>query len=60
MTIDERGFLRCSDCHLPFARVQEGVLIIESKHDRVKHMNVIRLEDVVELLQDRERQKECA
>jgi len=60
MTIDERGRLRCPDCGLPFACVRDGVLVIESRHSGVKHINAIRLEDVVELLQERERQKECA
>ena len=60
MTVDERGYIRCGDCHLPCARVRDGVLVIESRHSGVKHVNAIRLEDVVELLRDRERQKECA
>jgi len=60
MTVDERGYIRCCDCHLPYARVRDGVLVIESRHGGTKHVNAIRLEDVVQLLQDRERQKECA
>lgn len=58
MIVDERGFIRCDECNLPYARVQDGVLVIESRHYGVKHTNVIRLEDMIELLQ--ERQKECA
>lgn len=57
--VDDRGYVLCHDCSLPCARVQEGVLVIESHHFGGKHTNVFRLEDVVELL-ERERQKECA
>ena len=57
--IDDRGWIRCHDCSLPCARVQDGVLVIESRHYGAKHLNVFRLEDVVELL-ERARQKECA
>jgi len=60
MTVDERGRLRCPDCGLPFARVQDGVLVIETQHYGKRHTNVLRLEDVVQLLQERERQRECA
>lgn len=60
MQTDEHGYIHCGDCHLPCARVRDGVLVIESRHGGVKHTNSIRLEDVVELLRERERQKECA
>ena len=57
--LDDRGYVRCPDCGLPVMRVQDGVLIVVSRHQGDKHTNVFRLEDVVELLQ-RERRKECA
>lgn len=60
MRVDERGYIKCGDCHQPYARVHDGVLVIESRHGGVKHTNSIRLEDVVQLLQERERQRECA
>lgn len=41
--------LRCSKCGLPFARVQNGVLIIESKHRGETHVNVIAVADLAEL-----------
>jgi hypothetical protein len=41
--------LRCSKCGLPYARVQNGVLIIESKHRGETHVNVIALADLAEL-----------
>jgi len=60
LALDELGYVRCKDCQLPFARVLNGLLVIESRHGGMKHTNSIRLEDVVELLQERVRQKECA
>jgi len=59
IAVDAGGYIRCQGCSLPVARVQDGVLIIESRHFGDKHVNVFRLEDVVELL-ERERRKECA
>jgi hypothetical protein len=41
--------LRCSKCGLPFARVQNGVLIVESKHRGETHVNVIPLAHLIEL-----------
>lgn len=33
--------LRCAVCELPYARVQNGVLIIESRHHGQVHVNAI-------------------
>lgn len=41
--------LRCSACGLPFARIQNGVLIIESKHHGQTHVNAVSLMSIVEL-----------
>lgn len=41
---------RCPQCRLPFAVVQAGVLIIESRHGGEVHRNVLTLEWVLEQL----------
>ncbi len=41
--------LRCCHCGLPWAKVQAGVLIIESKHHGDKHVNVIPLADLLRM-----------
>ncbi len=41
---------QCSCCKLPFARIQNGVLIIESRHHGEKHTNVISLADLIQLI----------
>lgn len=40
--------LRCT-CGLPYARILNGVLIVESKHRGETHVNVISLADLAEL-----------
>ena len=35
--------LRCATCELPFARVQNGVLIVESRHHGEVHVNAVPL-----------------
>ena len=40
--------LRCT-CGLPYARVLNGVLIVESKHRGETHVNVISITDLAEL-----------
>lgn len=42
--------LPCSICRLPFARIENGVLIIESRHHGDKHTNVISLKTLLELI----------
>lgn len=47
--LDERGRLICSCCGLPFARVQNGCIIVESKHSGDKHVNAISIEELLRL-----------
>jgi len=42
--------LVCSCCRLPFARIQNGTLIVESHHHGQKHVNCLPLQDVVQLI----------
>ena len=42
---------QCGTCKTPFAVVQNGCLVITVRHGGDKHTNVLRLEDVVKLLQ---------
>ena len=44
--------LRCEQCGLPFARIQNGVLVVESRHHGQVHLNVISLAAIRELLQE--------
>jgi len=37
-------------CHFPFARIQNGVLVIESRHHGESHVNVITMEEVAAVL----------
>jgi hypothetical protein len=43
--------LTCRTCGRPFARVQNGVLVIESKHGSETHTNVISLTQLRALLE---------
>jgi hypothetical protein len=36
-----RRILRCTVCGLPWARIENGVLIVESRHHGERHVNVI-------------------
>jgi hypothetical protein len=44
--------LRCEQCGLPFGRIQNGVLVVESRHHGQVHMNVISLATIQKLLQE--------
>lgn len=44
----KRVFL-CTCCRRPFARVEHGMLIIESRHGGEKHVNAIPLSEIVKL-----------
>ncbi len=44
--------LRCHVCGLPWGRLQDGVLIIESKHHGEKHTNTVVVEKLVKLCQE--------
>lgn len=41
--------LRCDCCGLPYARIQQGALVVESRHHGDKHTNVVALEALLEL-----------
>lgn len=41
--------LRCTVCGLPWARIENGVLIVESRHHGQRHVNVMSLRQLVEL-----------
>ena len=41
--------LRCSECGLPWGRVENGVLIVESRHHGETHVNVIPVADLARL-----------
>ena len=41
--------LPCTTCGLPFGRIENGCLVIESRHHGEKHVNVMALTKVIEL-----------
>lgn len=43
--------LICEYCERPFAMVQSGALLITSKHLGNSHSNILRLEDIICMLQ---------
>jgi hypothetical protein len=44
--MSSRRSLICGRCDLPFARIQNGVLVIDSPHRGAMHLNVITLEEL--------------
>jgi len=53
LRIERRGgtqALICACCNLPFARVQFGRLVIQSKHYSEAHTNALELEDLKKLV----------
>lgn len=50
--VDERGRLICACCGLPFARLQNGCLVVESKHSGERHVNAISVEQLVRISQE--------
>jgi hypothetical protein len=46
---NETVTLRCAACGLPWARLQNGVLMVQSKHHGEKHVNGIAVTRLVEL-----------
>jgi hypothetical protein len=58
MRIEQRGetsVLLCSCCNLPFAKLQFGRLVIQSKHhgdDHTNALNVEELESILELIRN--------
>ena len=49
--------LRCQ-CGLPYARLENGCIIIESRHHGETHQNVMPLATLVEMAQAQERGRE--
>jgi hypothetical protein len=47
----------CSCCKLPFARIQNGALVIDSRHHGERHTNVIALAELVRLVPVAEMQR---
>lgn len=43
--------LKCACCDLPFATIQRGVLMVNSRHHGDKHVNVVTLQDLIQWLQ---------
>lgn len=43
--------LRCTACGLPWARIENGVLIVVSNHHGEKHENVIALAELIQRAQ---------
>lgn len=41
--------LRCADCGLPFARIEDGELVVESRHHGEKHVNRVAVAELVRL-----------
>jgi hypothetical protein len=46
----DQAVLKCSCCDLPFAVVQRGVLVIQSRHHGERHVNVLTLEELRRML----------
>jgi len=41
--------LRCAICNLPWAKIRNGVLIVESRHHGAVHVNVIAVDEVAQM-----------
>lgn len=41
--------LRCAICNLPWAKIRNGVLIVESRHHGAVHVNVVAVDEVVRM-----------
>jgi hypothetical protein len=55
--VNETVVLRCGVCGLPWAKVQNGVLIVESHHHSDKHVNVMPLDELQRLADDAQHQE---
>jgi hypothetical protein len=54
MIVEERGEIRvllCACCNLPYAKLQFGRLVIQSKHYRDNHSNSLSLEELESILE---------
>ena len=43
--------LRCAICNLPWAKIRNGVLIVESRHHGAVHVNVIAVSELARVQQ---------
>ena len=50
--------LRCGQCGLPWAKISNGVLVVESRHHGDRHVNVIALEELLRAWAEREKEAE--
>ena len=41
--------LRCAICNLPWAKIRNGVLIVESRHHGAVHVNVIAVDALAQM-----------
>jgi hypothetical protein len=55
--VAEAVVLRCAYCGLPWAKVQNGVLIVESHHHSDKHVNVIPLDELKRVYEEAQQQE---
>ena len=44
--------LRCSTCNAPYGRLQNGVLIVDSRHHGEVHRNVVAVSELARLVQE--------
>ncbi len=44
--------LRCTECGLPWAKIVNGVLVVESRHHGEKHTSVIAITELEKLMID--------
>lgn len=47
--------LRCGQCGLPWAKISNGVLVVESRHHGDRHVNAIALPELTRLWQEAQR-----
>jgi len=44
--------LQCASCVLPWARIENDVLIVESRHHGAIHVNVIPIQELVRIVEE--------
>jgi hypothetical protein len=54
--LNDKTVLICDKCGLPFARVQGGALVIESRHHGQVHVNVLSVDELVRVFGGSERE----
>lgn len=50
--------LRCATCGLPFAVVQDGAIVVRSKHHGEQHVNAVAIGRLIEVCQEDTRAKD--